>query len=132
VVRGFLDEIEAGAAALEAQGGSPPVISEALREGVDAVREASEHLLGCEDVVDVLAGATPYLRMFGTLAGGHELARLALAAQTSGNGDAWHAAKVATAAFYAEQILPQVAGLLPGVKAGAGALFAIEADDLDL
>ena len=62
-------------------------------------------------------GATPYLRMFGTVVGGWLMARQALAARTSSPSGstttAYLEAKVTTARFYAEQLLPQAAGLLP-------------------
>ena len=60
------------------------------------------------------------------MAGGYYLARLAVAATAGAADDAWLAAKVATATFYAEQIMPQAAGHLGAVTAGAGTLFAID------
>ena len=81
-----------------------------------------------------LAGATNYLRMFGAVTGGYVLAKQALAARRClAGGDSREAflkAKVATARFYAEQILPQGAALLGPITAGAAALFAIAPDDL--
>ena len=35
-------------------------------------------------------------------------------------------AKIETATFYAQQILPQVAGLLPSTTSGSDTLFAID------
>jgi hypothetical protein len=56
------------------------------------------------------------------------MARQALAAHRllAEGHDAFMAAKVTTARFFAEQILPQVHGLLPAVTAGSADLFAIE------
>ena len=81
-----------------------------------------------------LAGATPYLRMFGTTVGGWLMGKAALAAQVSlkensGNSE-FLEAKIETATFYAQQILPQVNGLLPSATSGAASLFAIDADPL--
>ncbi|MCU1378906.1 MAG: acyl-CoA dehydrogenase [Acidimicrobiales bacterium] len=107
-----------------------------LADAVAALREATDWLLanGLEQPVDALAGATPYLRMFGIVTGGWLLARSAVAARellASGEGDlAFLADKVVTARFYAEQLLPAARGLLPAVTAGAGDLFAIAADRL--
>ncbi|MGH9117599.1 MAG: acyl-CoA dehydrogenase [Acidimicrobiales bacterium] len=115
-----------------------------LADAVDALDEATAYLLGrgagagsgsgSGSPEDALAGATPYLRMFGTVAGGWLLARQAGAATrllgTAGGGGGYDAdflrAKVATARFYAEQLLPEARGLLGAVTAGADDLFAIE------
>ncbi len=75
-----------------------------------------------------MAGATPYLRMCGIVTGGWLLARSAQAAQRlldAGEGDAdFLTQKVVTAKFYAEQLLPQAAGLASAVTAGPGDLQA--------
>jgi hypothetical protein len=102
-----------------------------LAGGVAALREATDWLLanGSAEPVDALAGATPYLRMFGIVTGGWVLARAALAASTllaAGEGDAGYLQdKIVTARFYAEQLLPAAGGLVPSVMAGAADLFAI-------
>ncbi|MCU1373317.1 MAG: hypothetical protein JWO68_603 [Actinomycetia bacterium] len=107
-----------------------------LADGVAALREATDWLLanGLERPVDALAGATPYLRMFGIVTGGWLLARSAVAAGellAGGHGDAaFLADKVVTARFYVEQLLPAARGLLPAVTAGAGDLFAIDDERL--
>ena len=96
-----------------------------LADAVAALREATAWLLkvGADTPNDALAGATPYLRMFGITVGGWVLARQALAAQGLGTDDPYLAAKVATASFYAAEMLPSARGLLGAVTAGAGAVF---------
>ncbi len=126
----FLDEMDRLAAELAAEGESPPVMRDALKTGVDTLRAATDHLLRCEQVNDKLAAATPYLKMFGIVAGGYYLARLALAARRTGVDDEWHRAKAATAAFYASQIMPQATGLLGAATADAEALFAVGPEHL--
>jgi alkylation response protein AidB-like acyl-CoA dehydrogenase len=107
-----------------------------LADAVAALREATDWLLanGLEQPVDALAGATPYLRLFGIVTGGWLLARSAVAAcelLASGDGDpAFLADKVTTARFYATQLLPAARGLVPAVTAGAGDLFAIAEERL--
>jgi hypothetical protein len=44
--------------------------------------------------------------------------------------DPWLRAKVDTAAFYAEQLVPRVAGLPPAVGAGARSMFAIDPETM--
>jgi alkylation response protein AidB-like acyl-CoA dehydrogenase len=63
------------------------------------------------------AGATPYLRLFGTAAGGCMLAREALAAARLADGEA--AARVAIARFFAENISVQASGFERAVVDGA-------------
>jgi alkylation response protein AidB-like acyl-CoA dehydrogenase len=99
-----------------------------LSDALSHLREATEWLLACEDANDALGGASPYLELFGTVAGGYYLARLALAAQ--GSDDSWLDAKIDTAVFYATNILPRSAGLVPAVTSGAATLFAVSTDDL--
>ena len=80
---------------------------------------------------DALAGATPDLQMSGLVVGGWLMAKSALAAsrllRTATGADAvFLQEKIATARFYAGQLLPQAAGLLPAVTAGAGPLFQVD------
>jgi hypothetical protein len=105
----------------------------ALASGVDAVREATNWILadGQAEPSGALAGATPYLRLFGLVIGGWLMARSALAASEmlhsgDGPGTVFLHEKISTAHFYAQQLLPQASGLLPPVTAGAGPLFAID------
>jgi hypothetical protein len=94
------------------------------------VRTATNWLNSQDDVSARMAGATPYQDMLGTLAGGYYLARQALAALPGASEDAWLAAKVATATFYAKNLLPGVHGLAAAVSAGADILFSVEDDQI--
>ena len=131
VVRSYLDEMAALDEPLAAAG-EPRLdaIREPLATAVAALREATEWLIACEDPNDRLAGATPYLDMFGTVAGGTYLARLAIAAAAE-NSDAWTDAKIDTAVFYVHQIVPRAAGWLPSVTAGAEELLGIPVTALE-
>ena len=70
-----------------------------------------------------LAGATPYLRLFGLAAGGCALAKDALAALRAGDTGP----RVAIARFFAANIASAAAGLAATVIEGADAL-AVEPD----
>jgi hypothetical protein len=83
---------------------------------------------GLADPQHAMAGASPYLRLFGTVLGGWFLARQALAAR--GIGDDFSAAKVHTARYYILEVLPSARGLLPAVTAGAEILFALTPEQL--
>jgi len=96
-----------------------------LAPAIDALEAATGWLVEAWDAdpARTIAGAVPYLKLFGTVAGGFIMARAALAAQSRldrDEGDAgFNEAKLATAAFYAEQYLPAAAGLVPAVHGGA-------------
>ncbi|NNK91710.1 MAG: acyl-CoA dehydrogenase [Acidimicrobiia bacterium] len=122
-VRGFIDELHDVARELDDQGMEE--IGRPLAAGLVALREAVDWLLACDDVNDRLAAASPFLRMAGVVIGGALLGQQALAAAAAGDS-----AKVATARFFARQVVPTVGGLIPAVTAGAGDLFAIDPTDL--
>jgi alkylation response protein AidB-like acyl-CoA dehydrogenase len=133
VVGSYLDEMQATAEELKATGNGLTAVGQSLADGVAGLRETTDWLLAATDPNDGLAGATPYLRQFGIVAGGYYLARSALVASEllAANGDdPWLQAKIDTCAFYADQILPQAAGSAPAVTVGADQLFAIDDDML--
>jgi alkylation response protein AidB-like acyl-CoA dehydrogenase len=133
VVADLLAKMESLDPELAAAGPELAGVRSALTSGVSAMREATTWL-GAKlpaEPNDVLAGATPYLRLCGLVIGGWLLARSALAASgllrdASGSDTVFLQDKIATARFYAEQLLPQAAGLLPAVTAGAGQLFEVD------
>jgi len=107
------------------------VMREYLDDALGALETATVWMTGNpgSHADDVAAGATPYLRMFGVTLGGWLLAKQAVAARArlaAGEGDpAFLNAKVATARFFAEQMLPAATALLGPVTRGAESLFAI-------
>jgi 3-(methylsulfanyl)propanoyl-CoA dehydrogenase len=130
VIADFQAEIARTVEELSTADGDLAVIGDRLDAGLSALRDATAWLLenGLANPVDALAGATPYLRLCGTVAGGWLLARSAQAAarlEADGLGDReFLAQKVVTARFYCDQLLPQVHGLVPAVTAGASDLTA--------
>jgi alkylation response protein AidB-like acyl-CoA dehydrogenase len=87
-----------------------------LETGIAALEQATEYLVGAEPAL-AAAGSAPYLQLFGTVAGGWLMARLALAAR--GRGGDFAAAKLATARFYAEHFLARAPAYLPAITGGA-------------
>jgi hypothetical protein len=98
-------------------------LATALESALESLRTATDHMLTSlpVDPNQVLAGATPYLRMFGTVLGGWFHLRSAVAASSlllAGEGDAGFLdGRIGTARFYCRQLLPQASGLLPAVLA---------------
>jgi acyl-CoA dehydrogenase len=93
--------------------------------GIDAVETATNWLLQTwpADPARAAAGATPYLTLFATVAGGWLMAKTARVASErlrAGDGDRqFLEGKLASARFYADHVLPQAAGLLASVVNGA-------------
>jgi alkylation response protein AidB-like acyl-CoA dehydrogenase len=95
-----------------------------LREAVGSLERASKWLLQrlASSPNDALAGATPYLRLFGSTLGGCKLAEEALAAYDAGEefGDA--SRYVTLARFFAETVAVQAPALERTVIDGADAV----------
>ncbi|HEY5217906.1 MAG TPA: acyl-CoA dehydrogenase C-terminal domain-containing protein, partial [Pseudolabrys sp.] len=95
-----------------------------LGEAIDSLERATQWLLAQKSSDAALAGATPYLRMFGSAAGGCMLAEQALAAVREG-GDA--PARTALARFFAENIAVLAIGLERSVTEGAESINSAQA-----
>ena len=132
VAREFFAEMASLDADLETAGEAFVSVRASLAEGLAALETATEWLLRCEDPNDALAGATPYLDLFGTVTGGWLLAKGAVAAsqKLEERDDPFLQAKLTTAHFYCTQLLPRAFGLLPSITAGAGDLFDIDPEML--
>ncbi|WP_206999497.1 acyl-CoA dehydrogenase [Trinickia mobilis] len=78
----------------------------------------------------VFAGSVPYLKLAGVVLCGWQMARALLAAAANEAGDpSFYGAKIATARFYAEHVLPQAAALeasIVSAKGGEGVLALSE------
>jgi 3-(methylthio)propanoyl-CoA dehydrogenase len=128
----LVGEIAATADEATAAGGALAEIGGSLAEGVAAMRDAATWLAtnAPSDPNNLFAGATPFLRLAGIVAGGWVLTRKALAASAlqAGDGDGFSSEfleqKVVSARFFAAQVLPQAGGLLAAVVAGPADLFA--------
>jgi alkylation response protein AidB-like acyl-CoA dehydrogenase len=103
----------------------------ALSGAVDAFARATDFMLDAigANVADALAGAAPYLRLFGYARGGTGLAEIALAAhgaRVNGETDPAHGGRIAVARFFAENIATGAGGLERTVTEGAGSVHAAE------
>jgi acyl-CoA dehydrogenase len=98
-----------------------------LHEALDSLDRASRWLLEKLGSApnDALAGATPYLRLFGSALGGCMLANEALAARGESEGDA--ARHVALARFFAETFAVQAPSLEKTITDGADSVMAADA-----
>jgi alkylation response protein AidB-like acyl-CoA dehydrogenase len=112
---------------LAAAGAELAPLRKALSEGVGALESATDWILARENPRDAAAGAMSYLRLWGTVSGGWLMAKAALAARqdlAAGDGNSeFLRAKILTARFYGEQILPRAASLKAAATAGAATLM---------
>ncbi|MCA3643663.1 MAG: acyl-CoA dehydrogenase [Methylobacterium sp.] len=95
-----------------------------LEEGLAALDRATDFMLASlgSKPNDALAGATPYLRLFGLVAGGAYLADQALAAHAglgAGETDPRHHTRIADARFFAENLVTAASGLEMTILEGA-------------
>ena len=121
VVEAYIGELKRTAD--EARASNRPDLGrmgERLDEAVAALAKATIHLGKClqANPDEALAGATPYLRLFGLAAGGCYLARAALAEPMA----ATPSAAVTLARFFAENLTLAAPGLAETVTGGAAAL----------
>ena len=117
-----LEDLTAEMDALAREKGSDATapILDALAGALAELREATEWLLADRPAATAAAAATPYLALLGTVAGGWLLARsAAIADARSGDADPFYRAKVETARFYAECVLPRAASLKRAAIGGA-------------
>jgi alkylation response protein AidB-like acyl-CoA dehydrogenase len=103
-----------------------------LAGGVQAVSDCVDYIVANagKDVKGVFAGAVPFLKLMGIVAGGWQMARAAMAAQAKlPQGDRkFLEAKIVTAQFFAEQVLVQAPALRDTVLKGASGVMALSED----
>jgi 3-(methylsulfanyl)propanoyl-CoA dehydrogenase len=129
VITDLLDEFDRSADALDADD-AMGAFGRRLRAAVADARAATEHLtsIAPHDSRSLLGASTPYLRLLGTTVCAGFLAKGALAVDDS---DPHDAAKRISARFFAEQILPTVAGLMSAITADAEVLYALDVTQLE-
>jgi acyl-CoA dehydrogenase len=133
-VRGYIEELRRTVAAVRAA--NDPAFGATgtrLAEAADSLAEATEWVLAALATKPdaALAGATTYLRLFASAAGGCMLADEALAAARRGGDtgadDADRPGRVAIARFFAENLAVQAPALMRIVTEGADAVLAADA-----
>jgi acyl-CoA dehydrogenase len=108
------------------------VVRLSLSQGVTALTEATDWLLATfqHDMRAAAAGAVPFLKLFGVVAGGWQMGRAALIAKRRLDEGAqdydFYRAKIGTARFYAEHILPLAQAYKHEIVNGAASVLALE------
>ena len=83
---------------------------------------------GLSDPTEIGAGATDYLRLFGLTALAHQWALMAEAALRGDGGETpeFYAAKLATARFFMQRLLPETGALASAILAGGDSMMAFD------
>ncbi len=128
----LIAEMRALDAPLAVAGADFAGMREAFAPAVDGLEAATRWLVGqYRQAPDAAAAvAVPYLKLFGTVAGGWLMGRAALVARerlgTPGADRGFLEAKLATARFYLEHLLPQAGALARTVTHGAASTLALD------
>ena len=110
---------------LDGQLSAHPEIRKALADGTKAVEDCVDFIVEAKDPRAAFAGAVPFLKLMGIVAGGWQMARAALAASKGTGDDSFDKAKIATARFYADHVLVQAPALRNTVVNGAAGVMAL-------
>ena len=82
---------------------------------------------GFQNPDEVGAAAVDYLRVCGHLVFAYFFARMAkVALERKDSGDPFYTAKLATARFYFQKLLPETAGLIRSARSGSASLMALD------
>lgn len=130
VILGLFDEMDAMHDKLLKH---PELLASAgeLKSAVNAVRGTTQWFFeNATNQVAVLSGATPYLRQLSTLVGGYVMAKSAHIAMHSDLPEEEKTAKVNTARFFCEQLLPAVHGLSGAVQGDDALLMSFTEEAL--
>jgi hypothetical protein len=106
-------------------------IKASFSAGIGAATECVDWIVAsyASDIKAVHAGAVPFLKLMGIVAGGWQMARAALVAQRRlaepGGDRAFYEAKIKTARFYADHVLAQAPALRNTVVQGAAGVMAL-------
>ncbi len=117
------------AAFLEAESADPAMTEfvEPLAKAFGRLQRATGWIAekGLRDPEEAGAAATDYLRLFGLVALGYMWARMAKLslAKTEGEEADFYRAKIATARFYMQKLLPQTGALFAAIMAGKATLM---------
>ncbi|NYH13374.1 acyl-CoA dehydrogenase [Paraburkholderia bryophila] len=124
VAKSLLADVAQTLEALGAQQGAAfDSMKKYLAQGHDALSSAVDYVLANTkaDPNAVFAGSVPYLKLAGVVLGGWQMARaLLVATQKRDEDPAFYGAKIATAQFYAEHVLPLASAFEASIVSAKG------------
>jgi len=133
-LKAVIAEMRAFAADIAGHESTPlAAIRRRLTTAVDALEDAGDWLVATsgQDARAAAAGAVPFLKLLGIVAGGWQMARAALVAQKridSGDSDPFYPTKVMTARFYADHVLSEAVAIASSIVDGAEGVLALPED----
>jgi hypothetical protein len=102
-----------------------------LQTSLEHLQIATGHIMevGMSNYDEIGAASVDYLRLFGLVALGFMWARMAKIALPKADGSEFYTAKIGTAKFYMQRLLPQTGALLAAIQSGSETMmeFAAEA-----
>jgi alkylation response protein AidB-like acyl-CoA dehydrogenase len=102
-----------------------------LQTALEHLQIATGHIMevGMSNYDEIGAASVDYLRLFGLVALGFMWARMAKIALPKADGSEFYTAKIGTAKFYMQRLLPQTGALLAAIQSGSETMmeFAAEA-----
>ena len=139
VASGIVGKMKKFVATIEASESSDlKAIAAELARGIDALTTTSQAIgmSAMSDLRNGVACSVPYLKLWGIVAGGWQMARAAqIAVEKIAAGDAeadFYKAKLATARFYADHVLSQARWLQHEIAQGVPSVMALSADQFEL
>ena len=99
-----------------------------LQTALEHLQIATGHVMeaGMTNHDEIGAASVDYLRLFGLVALGFMWARMAKIALPKAEADGFYKAKVGTAKFFMQRLLPATAGLLSAIQSGAEVMMEFE------
>ena len=108
-------------------------LSKTLKFHIKELKNVTESITGLlidGDLADASGSATPFLKMFGQVLGGHYMGKALVKAHKkfTESNDEFYKDKITLSKFYIEQLLPLASGYKDAVKSGSKDLFKIKSD----
>jgi hypothetical protein len=98
-----------------------------LAQGLEHLQIATGHIMqaGMSNHDEIGAASVDYLRLFGLVAMGFMWARMAKIALPK-EGETFYQAKIGTAKFFMQRLLPQTGALLLAIQSGSEVMMEFE------
>ena len=109
-------------------------LSKILKFHINELKNVTESLTDSlinGDLVDLSGSATPFLKMFGQVLGGHYMGKALIKANTKfeESNKEFYKDKITLSKFYIEQLLPLASGYIDAIKSGDEDLFKIKSNN---
>ncbi len=109
-------------------------LSKILKFHINELKNVTESLTDSlinGDLVDLSGSATPFIKMFGQVLGGHYMGKALIKANTKfeESNKEFYKDKITLSKFYIEQLLPLASGYIDAIKSGDEDLFKIKSNN---